>query len=1142
VSGYDGWHVNLGSFPSLTTVEYAVAVQDDTTEVWDNNGSANYTVTVNAGSGADVDWTPADPENCGGSTVTFTYTPNDGPLSGSAAISIMLGEVLSTGTNWAGHAMTQVAGDWSYTHSIDTDCSRLQFAFYNGEGDWDNNNQSDWSITVDACSGDPSLVEWSPYVPTNCPGATLDVDYTPNSGILSGAAEVDLVYGYFYATDTNWLDVPMTTNGAMFEQTIDVPTNVQQIQICFTDGTDWDNNGGGNWKINVANCGGDPMPKLVSGSPVLSEDPPNQNAVGESFDFVTSETVLRSADAGGFGTFGDIYFNYDSTYLYIGAKGCDVGGDNNAGIMFLGVNTLGHDATGLTGRTGTPTGLVELANIAFSEGMDVAILFGDEWGDGNYPNFNLASGYDFGQGVFGLGASTFDALGGSRLAQYDSNGTQTDDDDADRSTDNWEARIPWTDLGATNVYDLTVLNVAGIFANDSVVDGARYVSGNYVGDDAAGPVDAYNNFGFSNVTLYPVSIDLPVAVTDTDEDGIPDEWENRYGLLSGDPSDADDDDDDDGYSNYEEYLAGTSPTNDNSALTVMPSLAANNMRLQWPVADAGRIYDVYRCTNLMDGAFDLVGEGIEGTTPEVIFNDTDAEFMANAFYRLRAKLSGNSTPPESVDVYAAPGGGTFVSGSGVAVTLYAVGNGITSATYAVDGGSATAYTSGDAITIGAGFTNGESSELVLEGYTGDGHTDSETYTYTKTEELQAVTWIGNVVTTPGDGDWDYGETLDIQIESTPIGAGQSAGMVYTTDGGVNWTNATLSAGTGNASNDLWEVTMSTYPSNTTFEFALVVNDAQGNSHWANNGGANYAVTVNGATNEFVPGGDRPYSVNPTLGQYRSAGITIDGANTGGEWTTNMLIALDVANDDPRTLGDNWTTHEAPLDLTHLWACWDDDNLYLAWQFVDITDVIDGVNAGSGDAISGNDGILIWMVLDTEAGGATDDMWDKDNTWSGDDTPDHMIYMAGSLWQSYISHESGGVFPVDAAGYTNCSAVGIDISVGATLVPSTVWGPYDCDNRNTQSQHGDFVAQGHSATHRDSFYEMVIPLSELGLTRATLEANGMGVQVGAGSQSSMDCIPNDPATTDTPGVEVYNSSFEWSDSDVFTVDFARIAAP
>ncbi|MFH0879406.1 MAG: alpha-amylase family glycosyl hydrolase, partial [Lentisphaerota bacterium] len=105
---------------------------------------------------------------------------------------------------------------------------------------------------------------------------------------------------------------------------------------------------------------------------------------------------------------------------------------------------------------------------------------------------------------------------------------------------------------------------------------------------------------------------------------------------------------------------------------------------------------------------------------------------------------------------------------------------------------------------------------------------------------------------------------------------------------------------------------------------------------------------------FLFGSAKPYSVNPTLGHsVVNGGITIDGSPS--DWNTNMLVALDMANDDPRTLGDNWTTHEAPIDFSHLWAAWDDNNLYLAWQYVDITDIIDPSNAGSagGGKISSN---------------------------------------------------------------------------------------------------------------------------------------------------------------------------------------------
>ncbi len=46
---------------------------------------------------------------------------------------------------------------------------------------------------------------------------------------------------------------------------------------------------------------------------------------------------------------------------------------------------------------------------------------------------------------------------------------------------------------------------------------------------------------------------------DQDEDGMPDEWEERYGLDPHDPSDAHQDVDEDGLSNYLEYLVGSDP-------------------------------------------------------------------------------------------------------------------------------------------------------------------------------------------------------------------------------------------------------------------------------------------------------------------------------------------------------------------------------------------------------------------------------------------------------------------------------------------------------------------------------------------------------------------------------------------------------
>ena len=315
------------------------------------------------------------------------------------------------------------------------------------------------------------------------------------------------------------------------------------------------------------------------------------------------------------------------------------------------------------------------------------------------------------------------------------------------------------------------------------------------------------------------------------------------------------------------------------------------------------------------------------------------------------------------------------------------------------------------------------------------------------------------------------------------------------------------------------------------------------------GNASGVTTIEVKVNDvFSFGGAKPYSTNPSLGLGVANGsITADGVNSG-EWNDSMLIALDMANDDPRSLGSNWTMHEAPVDMSHLWAAWDDNNLYLAWQYVDVTDIIDPSNAGGagGGRINSNDGILQWMAIDTKSGGATLDMWGKNNGeayWTGSDLPDVQIYMAGSLWQGYLSRAVGGVFPVDDGGvnYFSAAEAGITYGTGNTLADDELWGVGDADNRHDAgAPDRNFMAEGH-ATSRDCFYEICIPLGVLQITRADLESNGIGVMMAVGSESAMDSIPHDEATVNTHGVETWNSSLEWGDTDSFTADFARIGA-
>ena len=60
-------------------------------------------------------------------------------------------------------------------------------------------------------------------------------------------------------------------------------------------------------------------------------------------------------------------------------------------------------------------------------------------------------------------------------------------------------------------------------------------------------------------SCHEVQEEKKAIVLDADKDGLPDSWEQRYGLNPNDPSDAEKDKDGDGFTNLEEYLAKDDP-------------------------------------------------------------------------------------------------------------------------------------------------------------------------------------------------------------------------------------------------------------------------------------------------------------------------------------------------------------------------------------------------------------------------------------------------------------------------------------------------------------------------------------------------------------------------------------------------------
>ncbi len=259
---------------------------------------------------------------------------------------------------------------------------------------------------------------------------------------------------------------------------------------------------------------------LSLGSPAISVDPadPDQNVVGDDVDFERSGGFAVGTDQSGFGSFGSIYFNGDATNLYVGGDGLNVGATSNGAVIFLAFSTLTNNAGNLWNKAGKPQGLDYLHNIAFTTPMDIAILLGDEHGDAAFTDFNLVGGYNFGQGVFSLGPTSFAAVAGARISQFD--GTEgpvsAPDLDGNRLTERWECAIPWTSLNASGIGSIASIQIAGVLAASGTNGQDRYLSGNYLGL-AANP-STNGNYGFTFVTLTGLEVALAaghdLAVTD----------------------------------------------------------------------------------------------------------------------------------------------------------------------------------------------------------------------------------------------------------------------------------------------------------------------------------------------------------------------------------------------------------------------------------------------------------------------------------------------------------------------------------------------------------------------------------------------------------------------------------------------------
>ena len=343
-------------------------------------------------------------------------------------------------------------------------------------------------------------------------------------------------------------------------------------------------------------------------------------------------------------------------------QGNTIGGNVNFGIYAQGTNAVGVVIRG--NRIGTDvTGALPASNGAgvMLDGVNGAAIGGTNAGDGNVIAFNVGRGVAVvtntpggGQRNAILGNRIF---GNSIAIDLDANGASPNDSapDADAGGNGLQNYPVVTNAqqGSTIVQGFLVSATALTFRCEffatNVPQGMLYLGASNIVTGAGG-----TNF-FLSVTL-PAAVPTSAyvcatatdpsgntselgpaarvkAAADVDGDGMWDAWElANFGTLA---SNATGNADGDAFSNYEEFLADTSPTNANAFLELVVITNAPPVAAGWP-SSAARWYDVDASTNLLAPEWINIASNVAGSGALLAVADTAAD--SNRSYRVRAKL------------------------------------------------------------------------------------------------------------------------------------------------------------------------------------------------------------------------------------------------------------------------------------------------------------------------------------------------------------------------------------------------------------------------------------------------------------------------------------------------------------------------
>ena len=283
-------------------------------------------------------------------------------------------------------------------------------------------------------------------------------------------------------------------------------------------------------------------------------------------------------------------------------------------------------------------------------------------------------------------------------------------------------------------------------------------------------------------------------------------------------------------------------------------------------------------------------------------------------------------------------------------------------------------------------------------------------------------------------------------------------------------------------------------------------------------------------------------------------ISIDGSPS--DWDLSMKIAQNIANNDPRVFA-HWSMHEIAIDDYALFAAYDDENLYLMWEMINVSDVVAGEDFPISQGNLWIYNLPIFIFLSCEKGkGNGGKMVGGGTIWGSgislEEKVDTIIAISTNGANGpFIYHydEAQDAFPTETDDKGANS--GITLKWGNGILDTEVFGLKACgsDNRKNSMDYEDSSdwIDFYSATSHDKkldmTYEMSIPLEKLGLTKDKIKSEGIGIiKVSTFGTSGMDCLPYDKSMSDNaekPYSKDSSTSMEKEDEDHITCKLARI---